>query len=258
MALAADMTHEEQTVRLTYAKLAYANKLSVLVDNVARPDSALANPTEMQRQMDARLRFEFENFRVGGLADIANVRWDALVTKPQQELIFVVPASMPYRIKLSKSKSSTLMIYALASWQRYIDFDADWKVPTKQAIQELPMETLKPEVVYSRYAAYTVTVRQAANVSSDISLRQEPRRSRSDLSHRPCSWHGNSQLLHGESNLPATALGDAPARMARSPRVDCHGRGAFGFTGAGRGVRCRFRHVWYPVEGPRKRTERSD
>jgi hypothetical protein len=154
----AQTTHEEQTVRTIYAKLAYATKLSVLVNNISRPNNALSDLGEMQKQMDAQLAFAFQNFRIGNLTDIADTRWDALVTKPQQDLIFVVPSSMPYHIKLSKSESSTSMNYAMAGWQRHMDFDADWNIPTKEVIRELPLDTLRPDVVYSRYAAYTVTV----------------------------------------------------------------------------------------------------
>jgi hypothetical protein len=156
---AAQMTHEETVVRTAYAKLAYATELSVLVNNVSRPNNALSNPGEMQKQMGAQLAFEFQSFKVGNLTDVADTRWDAMVTKPQQDLIFVVPSSMPYHIKLSKSESSTQMNYAMAGWQRSMGFDADWSIPMKEVIRELPLDTLKPEVVYSRYAAYTVTVK---------------------------------------------------------------------------------------------------
>jgi hypothetical protein len=153
----APMTPEEQMVRVNYAKLAYATRMGVLVNNVLSTTNVLNYPAQLQKQMDAQLRFAFQSVTVGNLADIANTRWDSLVTKPQQDLIAVAPANWPYTLKLSKSTLTTRMNYAMASWNRYNDFDRDWSMPTKEAIAMLPKETLRPDIVYSRYAAYIVT-----------------------------------------------------------------------------------------------------
>jgi hypothetical protein len=53
------------------------------------------------------------------------------------------------------------MTYAAASWQRQNDFNADWNIPVRKIIQDLPKDTLKPDTSYSRYAAYSVAVKLA-------------------------------------------------------------------------------------------------
>ena len=60
--------------------------------------SALDNPAELQREMDNGLVFALDSFRVGDLSDVGDMRWDAFVTKPQQDLIGIVISDMPYRI----------------------------------------------------------------------------------------------------------------------------------------------------------------
>ena len=139
---AAQMTHEEQTVRASYAKLAYATRLGVLVYYVETATTgqptALHTPSDIQNQMAHSVPvFEFENFKIGNTADIANVRWDTLATKPRQDLVNVGFISFPYRIKLAKSESFTEMNYAETNWNRYEAFNPDWSMPARDIFQEL-------------------------------------------------------------------------------------------------------------------------
>jgi hypothetical protein len=61
-------------------------------------------------------------------------------------------------MKVGANDPFSEMSYASASWHRWDEYDADWSTPVKQVIAELPKDTGKPEVVYSRYATYSVTV----------------------------------------------------------------------------------------------------
>jgi hypothetical protein len=159
----AQMTHEETVVRASYAKLAYAARMGVLVRNVLGAPAGnhvLDQPAELRRQMDAELTFQLRNFVVGNLSDIGEARWDSLVTKPRGDLISVGTGYLPYRTPSSKGETLTEMNYILADWGAVNESsgDLDWNMPVRKVIADLPLDTLKPLVVYSRYASYSVTV----------------------------------------------------------------------------------------------------
>jgi hypothetical protein len=158
-AAAAQMTHEETMVRTAYARLSYAARTGVLLRyaedaRVGREEAA----ADLKNEMDSQLAFQFRSFGVGNLTDIADTRWDALVSKPQQDLIAVVFGYEKVPMKVGSINPSSEMSFVTASWQRWEEYDADWSTPVKRAIAELPRDTGKPEVLYSRYAAYSVTV----------------------------------------------------------------------------------------------------
>jgi hypothetical protein len=162
----AQMMHEEQTVRASYAKLAYAAKLGVLAKYAqtakSRLPTALHTSSDVQNEIARAVPvFEFANFQIGNTSDISGTRWETFVSKPQLDLIGVTMGHMPYRMKLTKSESFTEMNYVRTNWQRYENFKGDWSMPTRQILNELsaPDKSGKPGVVYSRYAAYTVTVK---------------------------------------------------------------------------------------------------
>src|SRR5580704_7849176 len=77
--IAADMTHEETVVRTTYAKLAYAARMGVLLRNAKEArmgsESAFDDALRLKQEMDGQLTFEFQAVNVGNLADIAETRW---------------------------------------------------------------------------------------------------------------------------------------------------------------------------------------
>jgi hypothetical protein len=156
---AAQMTHEETVVRTNYARLSYAARTGVLLRyaedaRVGRAETA----AELKNDLDSRLTFQFRSFNVGNLVDIADTRWDALVSKPQFDLITVAFGCSKVPMKVGTDDPFSEMSYASASWQRWDEYDADWSTPVKQIIADLPKDTGKPEVVCSRYAAYSVTV----------------------------------------------------------------------------------------------------
>ena len=75
------------------------------------------------------------------------------------------------RLKLSRGESVTSMTYAAANWQRFTDpFDADWSTPVRKVVQDLPKDTHAPQVVYSRYAAFTVVVKLADRQRTYLAL----------------------------------------------------------------------------------------
>jgi hypothetical protein len=155
----AQMTHEETVVRTAYARLSYAAQTGVLLRyaeeaRVGNGETA----ADLKNEMNSQLAFQFRFFNVGNLADIADTRWDALVSKPQLDLIIVAFGYDKLPMKVGVNDPFSGMSSVTASWQRWEEYDADWSMPVKQVIAELPRDTGKPEVVYSRYAAYSVTV----------------------------------------------------------------------------------------------------
>ncbi len=158
-AAVAQMTHQETIVRTAYARLSYAARMCVLLryaeDARVGHDETVA---DLKNEMDSQLAFQFRSFNVGNLSDIADTRWDALVSKPQLDLITVAFGYSKVPTKVGASDPFSEMSYASASWQRWDEYDADWSTPVKQVIAELPKDTGKPELVYSRYATYSVTV----------------------------------------------------------------------------------------------------
>jgi hypothetical protein len=154
----AQTTHEETVVRAAYARLSYGARTGVLLryaeDARVGHDETAA---DLKNDMDSQLAFQLRSFSVGNLADIADTRWDALVSKPQLDLIAVVFGYEKVPMKIGSIDPFSEMSFVTASWQRWEEYDADWSTPVKQAIAELPRDTGKPEVLYSRYAAYSVT-----------------------------------------------------------------------------------------------------
>lgn len=154
----AQMTHEETVVRTAYARLSYAARTGVLLRyaedaRVGRNETA----ADLKSELNNQLSFQFHSFNVGNLADISETRWDALVSKPQLDLITVAFGYEKVPMKVGANEPSTEMSFVTASWQRWEEYDADWGFSVKQAIAELPKDTGKPQVSYSRYAAYSVT-----------------------------------------------------------------------------------------------------
>jgi hypothetical protein len=159
-----NMTHEEQTVRATYGKLAFAARAGVLLHYAldARVGNNLLDPSALKKELDSQLAFQFEAVNVGNLADIANLRSGTLITKPQLDLISVAFAYDKQPMKIGREEPSSSLSYVFATWQRWDDHEWNGNAPVSQILDDLAKsdlskDTLKPSVVYSRYAAYTVT-----------------------------------------------------------------------------------------------------
>ena len=154
---ATQMTHEETVVRTNYARLSYAARTGVLLRyaedaRIGRAETA----AELKNDLDSQLTFQFRSFNVGNLADIADTRWDALVSKPQFDLITVAFGYEKVPMRVGQNDPSAEMSSVIASWQRWEEYDADWSFPAKEAIADL-QKSMTPKVSYSRYAAYSVT-----------------------------------------------------------------------------------------------------
>src|ERR1043166_2617025 len=86
------MTHEEQVVRTTYAKLSYATQIKAIVtafeDSLGQPPAD--NATVFNRIANETVTFQFTSIQVGEFAAIAKTAYGDLVTKPNGESILSV------------------------------------------------------------------------------------------------------------------------------------------------------------------------
>jgi hypothetical protein len=154
------MTREEEVVRATYAKLAYSARLGVYMRYALDTESTSANAIrlpQLQTELDKQLSFKFQNIRVGELSDIGSLYWEDLVTKPDHDLVSV--AYNLQRMAGQETTPPTSMYFVLAGWGASTDYEANWHIPVSKVIREmLPKDTGMLDVVWSRYAAYTVSV----------------------------------------------------------------------------------------------------
>jgi len=65
------MTHEEQVVRTTYAKLSYADEIRIIVKTMnSAPDKFKADERSADKPLSSRLEFELSNFTTGPISEI--------------------------------------------------------------------------------------------------------------------------------------------------------------------------------------------
>jgi hypothetical protein len=80
------ISHEEEIVRRTYARLTYAAQLNDIYELwQAKGAASHIDPSAFELRMAEGLRFELSNFRVGKIADILNTPYKDLVTKPDRK-----------------------------------------------------------------------------------------------------------------------------------------------------------------------------
>jgi hypothetical protein len=156
---AAEMSAEEKTVRLAYARLVFGAELGALHQAVsmnslrkAKHEEQWAASQIMAQVEEERLRFELSNFKVGSLADLGNVTYREMVTQPtgDQEGLSVADGGMNYR----EFKNDPIFEhYFRVSWGHWISTQENWNIPAKDVFDRMENHSW-----YSRYAAFDVTV----------------------------------------------------------------------------------------------------
>jgi hypothetical protein len=121
-------------------KLAYAARMGVLLRNAMHAEvgaeSALTDPSKLKSEMDRQLTFDFQSVNVGNLADIAETRWDTLVTKPNLDLLTVSFVYFHEPIKVNLTEPVSEMNYVMSTWQRWDDHVWDWNLPVRQIVSD--------------------------------------------------------------------------------------------------------------------------
>ena len=166
-------SHEEQVVRMYYAKLDYLSQLGA-VSKLAlasySPARAAIDETESARRLsDAKIDVSLSDFKVGPLSDIKNRKWVDLVTFPQPptEVLEVriegheyTDADLP-KISWRSAVSEWNLVQPEA--KEVLDQELGWTVGK---VLEMQNEATPSTVVYDRYASYSVSITAKGKSSS--------------------------------------------------------------------------------------------
>ncbi len=152
------MSHEEEIVRRTYARLTYAAQLNDIYELWQAKGAALhIDPSAFQLRMAEELRFDLSNFRVGKIADIMSTPYKDLVTKPDPKAGDALDVNTGLQGTTNRAMDGTVTHgeswLARARWIPSQTIGENWN---------LAFGTIYPltEVAgqHQRYAAFTVTV----------------------------------------------------------------------------------------------------
>lgn len=159
----AQVTHEEQVVRASYAKLSFAAQLG-MVWHTARGHSgwpSLADSEALRHAMENQLRFELSGFKVGNVSDVLSQSWDSFVTSPD-EAIKVEYREVPFTVQTPTSRSIERIIYADASWihpqkgGRVMQHVVTVAEELPHITSTGPALTIKGDERWQRYASFAV------------------------------------------------------------------------------------------------------
>ena len=153
------MTHEEQVVRTTYAKLSYATQIYAIKSamdevNVHPPSD---NATVLDRIAQDTVTFQFTSIQVGDFAGIAKTAYHDLVTKPNGENILSIATG--FWTYTTDEPKETRAATGYPAWTgSSILAGEDWTVPFAVVVQKVQAAGKEDMSPYKRYAAVSVTV----------------------------------------------------------------------------------------------------
>ncbi|MGC2697402.1 MAG: hypothetical protein WA738_16570, partial [Candidatus Angelobacter sp.] len=159
-AMGQQMTHEEQVVRTTYAKLSYADEVRIIMRTMnALPDKFQADERAADKALGSRLEFQLSDFKTGPVSEIEGRIAAELDGDPPEGdtvgTLLVVPGTFNYTDHSAIGKGATeWTVYVDVSWnkQPYHRAPADgWPMAAILNLKEM-------NGPYDRYATYTVTV----------------------------------------------------------------------------------------------------
>jgi hypothetical protein len=148
------MTHEEQVVRTTYAKLSYAiqvEEISKIIFDSKVAKKPIDRTTFSSRLKDGELRFELTGFKTGNLSEIGQTKYSELVTKPEGGPALAVGAGTWHEV--TDDPKETNSDVATARWGTAQTLTENWDVPFGEIYP-------KTEVAgqHNRFAAFKVKV----------------------------------------------------------------------------------------------------
>ena len=155
------MTHEEQVVRTTYAKLSYADEIRIIMKTMnSTPDKFKADERAADKSLSSRLEFELSNFTTGPISEIEGRIASELAGFPPegdtQGVLQVGPGTFNYKDNSAIGQGRTeWTVYADVSWdtrpQHLTAGGGSWPMAALLNLKEM-------NGPYDRYATYTVTV----------------------------------------------------------------------------------------------------
>ena len=150
------MTHEEEVVRTTYAKLSFADEIGIIIGAMGKnPDKWRMPESSLDKSLNSRLDFQLSSFKVGEVKEIEGritAEISGLPKEKTDQILDVVPSTFNYHVD---KEEGTWTLYARIRWKE-AGFDP------RGGGNFWPMaEILKlPEMggIFTRYATYTVTL----------------------------------------------------------------------------------------------------
>jgi len=152
-------SQEEQTVKKTYAKLAFATMVERVHDLLTKTDDP--SVAEIENAIaDRGFRFELSNFAVGPVAEIAKQPYCDLVTPPdgQQDVVESIAVTFTHTEDLRKQLEvrETQEFGARVRWVKGQEASREnWKMPFGEA---LTLFNSNNNSLYSRYISFHVAV----------------------------------------------------------------------------------------------------
>ena len=157
----AKMTPEERLVRVTYAKLSFAARISIVWHAVSQKSGwpGLDNQLTLDKALNDQIRFDLTDFRIGNLSDIGDHLWTSLIEGPI-DVIGVNIQTVPLGIRINRHKERKLPItYAEVFWKKKDGppsehLAGEHKIPT---VKEVMAGIHGPNGgSWSRYASFSV------------------------------------------------------------------------------------------------------
>lgn len=155
------MTHEEQVVRTTYARLSYAVQVNEVHKAIA--DSAkgelIDHASLNQRLKAAELVFLLSDFKVGNVtdADIGQTKYAYLVTKPSGDSLDITHGTTSFTTDSPADGSvrpqHTESVIAMAQWHASQTISEDWEQPWAKLFPLIENSTW-----FTRYASFKAKV----------------------------------------------------------------------------------------------------
>jgi hypothetical protein len=156
-ALAAEMSHEETAVRTAYAKFAYASEQNVMAQLAmesmspeTRTDTGMSND---QRLAAAQVSFTLSDFVVGNVQDIINRKAVDFITPANGETLVASPISSQFAEGGTIAEVRSLSLH----WQSASPLPPELADTKLADLYQFQWHRLRPEALWQRYAAYTVT-----------------------------------------------------------------------------------------------------
>lgn len=156
-------SHEETVVRTAYAKLAYLTQVGVIGHAaIKQHDGATFSASTLAQALkDQEVSFQISDVKVGNVSEIASVPWGDLVSPPGSfgHVLSIRHGNQTYS---DNAASSEHWMYGAAEWQTppslpAVSVAAMLAMPCKTVIALGAGLWITPDIVYERYAAFTVT-----------------------------------------------------------------------------------------------------
>lgn len=157
------MSHEEQVVRTTYAKLSYADEVRIIMRTMQKsPDQGRADARSADKALASRLNFQLSDFQSGPVSEIQGRIMSEFAGFPADGDTQGVLRNTPGTFNYTDSAGLPPDAHGPTEWTVYVDVAWDMKPQQRWPADGWPMAALLdlPEMggPFDRYATYAVTV----------------------------------------------------------------------------------------------------